>query len=365
MKTTVNLSTEKIGGIFIVEATKKQELAKVAGRRKVSGKVGKGISTLIRKAVFLTVSLILRWPIWVILVILRPLRLFDYLFLVYPGSDCDLDGYCPRWLAKSWIFSGKPTIGGIVTKGRAGVRGLVLVVPNTIQEFSASKPLCWFVLRRLERLNWLVGSRVIALAGMLPGVVERKQKVPFGSQFVRGIHGTVFCVMETVERARKKDVGTFQVAQIGVGHCGGALYNALYQDDHRVRGIDIRPTKKGVLLPEESRAVLEQADMVVVLTPRGSDFDPYTGWLKAGATVIDDTHPRITKKPDGVEFIKVAVGLNGVEFRPRLPGYRANWIPGCAVEAIVCASRGDCSDLNFNQFRKRAIDLGFFAHLDC
>ncbi len=42
---------------------------------------------LLLKLVFLLTSLIRRYPVWTILYIARPLKLFGYLFLVYPGEE--------------------------------------------------------------------------------------------------------------------------------------------------------------------------------------------------------------------------------------------------------------------------------------
>ena len=76
---------------------------------------------ILRQTGFILVSLILRWVVWGVLGALRIFKIFDYLFLVYPGSASDLDGYCPRKLARSWLFSKKPTVGGFISKGQAGV----------------------------------------------------------------------------------------------------------------------------------------------------------------------------------------------------------------------------------------------------
>ena len=109
---------------------------------------------LMRKVGLLLVSLFLRWPIWLMLSFCRlaGIRFFDYLFLVYPGTDSDLDGYCPRWLARSWFFRDKPVIAGVISKGVAGGRGLVLAVPNTVAELHKSSKVCLRD-RKSTRLN--------------------------------------------------------------------------------------------------------------------------------------------------------------------------------------------------------------------
>jgi len=318
----------------------------------------------LRKIAFIVVSLVMRWPIWAILGLARIFKPFDYLFLVYPGTDSDLDGYCPRRLAKSWLFSKKPAIGGIISKSVGG-RGLILVVPNTVKEFLFHKDVCKKVMWRLRWLSIIVGARSIAIAGQAPGMFSR-HNLSLEKPFVRGNKGTVFCIMETVSEVMKKhnlEAGKFRIALIGVGYVGALLLSSLKEQGHNIVGVDIQINRKGIFLPQESRPFLKEAAMVIVLTPRGEDFAPYVPDLKMGAIVIDDTHPKITQRPIGVNFYKVAVGLNGTRFLPRLPGYRADWIPGCAVEAIYSAATGQFNGSSQGEFNQRARELGFFARL--
>jgi len=325
----------------------------------------KTAESILRKIGFLTVSLFLRWPIWILLGIARFFKPFDYLFLVYPGDDSDLDGYCPRWLAKSWLFSTKPTIAGVISKGSGG-RGLVLVVPNTASDFQANKETCQAIVRRLKRISSWIGAPSIALAGQAPGMITR-HGVSFEEPFVRGNKGAVFCVAEVIEEVMQKHnlvPGQFKITLVGVGYVGNLLMSFLEEEGHDVEGIDIRNHRNRVSLQEDAPTILNQADMIIVLTPKGSDFIPYLPYLKEGAIVIDDTHPRIRKKLNDITFYKVAVGMKGVNFTPRLPGYKSDWIPGCAVEAMVSAKTGDFNgDTSSRMFHKQAREMGFYAHL--
>ena len=117
-------------------------------------------------------------------------------------------------------------------------------------------------------------------------------------------------------------------------------------------------------MPDEGKQVLTQADMVVVLTPKGSDFAPYMKHLKPGCLVVDDTHPRLHATISGLKLYKVAVGLPGTFFYPRLPGYRRDWLPGCVVEAIYAAVTGSFGSDPMPVFIERARQLGYYAHLD-
>ena len=326
----------------------------------------KTAASICRKLGFLTVSILLRWPIWLFLGALCffGIKVFDYLFLVYPGTEKDLDGYCPRWLAKSWIFRGKPVIGGIITSGIGG-RGLTLVIPNTINEIKSNKDTSKKIVRRLNWIKRLVGAKSIALAGQMPGIIIRAGQ-DLVEPFVRGNKGTVFCVTETIKSALKKHnliLKQLNVVVCGVGYVGGVLMSFLEEEGYNVTGIDIKARRRGVKLLNEAHGILMKADLVVVLTPKGSDFASYMDFVKPGAIIIDDTHPKIHRKSNGHSFYKVAVGMEGVKFFPRLPGYKSDWIPGCAVEAITSAATGDFNGVSQEVFNKQARDLGFYAHL--
>ncbi len=306
----------------------------------------------------------LRLPLWILLFLIRPGKPFNYLFLVYPGSKTDLAGYCPNWLASTTIFMGRPTIGGMISNGTAK-RGLVLVVPNTVSEMRADKKMCQAIKRRLLRVQKLTGARAIALAGQMPGVFLR-HGLKLEKPFVSGVRGTVYSVVETIETltAQKTAPASGTMVVVGVGHMGGEVIDYLQGQSWKIHGIDIRRHRDGVLLPEEGEKVLTQADMVVVLTPKGSDFAPYMKYLKPGCLVVDDTHPRLHASISGLKLYKVAVGLPGTIFYPRLPGYRRDWLPGCVVEAIYAAVTGSFGSEPLPVFIERARQLGYYAHLD-
>jgi len=303
----------------------------------------------IRKSTFVLVNVILRPLIWPILLILRPLRLFDYLFLVYPGTDYDLDGYCPRWLARSRLFSGRPVTGGIITRGATGVRGLILVVPNTARQLLAEKSIVLDIVNRLESISSLVGATTIAMAGQLPSIVE-KHGIATNQKFVNGKLGTVFAIETTLEKILELEnsVANPLIAVIGTGFIGHAV---LENQKHRGRnavGFNIESDAKQI----------STADIVIVLTPRGKDFMPYIPYLKKGAIIIDDTHPRIFARIENATLYKVAMSVEGVQFLPKLPGYLFDWVPGCAIEAILQARFGHDTIINPDKARLAAEKIG-------
>jgi len=310
------------------------------------------------------VSVTMRWPILCLLTLGRFLK-FNCIFTVYPGSQRDVEGYFPKglkWFLKP-IASGKPFVAGVITTGNGLGRGLVLAVPNSIDQIRSDKKLVGKIMKRLDLTRQLTGAKTIAIAGQGPRYF--KQHYPYRKPFVYGLKGRVFSVVETVERVAEKH-GLFwsetTVAILGVGEIGAAIIENLRGKGFQAVGIDIHIVDGRVEIGTEGMETLRRADLIVVQTPRGDDVVPYYGNLKKTAILIDDSHPRITVRPKEIKFYKVAIGRPGVQFWPPLPGYEHYWIPGCVQESMVVAETNN-HDMTQEEFNKRAKELGFFAHL--
>lgn len=303
----------------------------------------------IRKSAFVLVNVMLRPLIWPTLFVLRPFRLFDYLFLVYPGTDYDLEGYCPRWLAHSWLFSGRPVTAGVITRGATGVRGLILVVPNTARQMLADKTMVLDIVKRLNSISTLVGANTIAMAGQLPSIAD-KHGIATDQKFVNGKLGTVFAIESTLERVLTLEETRSDpvIAVIGTGFIGHAVLENQKRQDRKAIGFNI----------DSEVSAIADADIVIVLTPRGKDFMPYVPFLKKGAIVIDDTHPRIFARMENATLYKVAMSIEGVQFLPKLPGYLYDWVPGCAIEAILQARFGHDTIVDLEKARLAADKIG-------
>lgn len=307
----------------------------------------------------------MRWPILALLTLGRFFK-FSCIFTVYPGSQRDVDGYFPKglkWLLKP-IASGKPFVAGVITTGNGLGRGLILAVPNTVDQFKTDKKLVGDIMKRLQRTKSLTGAKTIAIAGQGPRFF--KSHFPYEQPFVYGLKGRVFSVIETVERVAEKHNLTRSettVAILGVGEIGEAIIRNLEEKGYRAVGIEIHVADGHLKLKPEGLEALKNADLIIVQTPRGDDVIPYYENLKKTAILIDDSHPRITVKPNReVRFYKVAIGRAGVEFKPPLPGYEKYWIPGCVQESMVVAESGR-PEMSQEEFHQRSKELGFYAHL--
>lgn len=310
------------------------------------------------------IAVTMRWPMLFLLTLGRLLKI-NCIFTVYPGSQKDVDGYFPsgfKWFLKP-AASGKPFVAGVITTGNGLGRGLVLAVPNTVDQFKADKELVGNIMKNLKLTKTLTGAKTIAIAGQGPRFF--KSHFPYEQPFVYGLKGRVFAVVETVEQTAGRHglvKNETTVAILGVGEIGAAIIANLKEKGYRAAGIDIRIEEGRVEISREGMETLRHADLVVVQTPRGDDVVPYYENLKKTAILIDDAHPRITVRPGEVKFYKVAIGRAGVEFKPPLPGYEKYWIPGCVQESLVVAESGKV-DMSQEDFNKRSKELGFFAHL--
>ena len=158
-----------------------------------------------------------------------------------------------------------------------------------------------------------------------------------------------------------------RIVVFGAGLIGGALIERLQADGHNVAGIDKTPRHAGIHPLSEAGVVLGDADVVVLLTARGSDFAPYVSRLKDGAVILDDTHPAFPRArlaasggESSVTYYKATATRPGLRIVPALPGYGADWLPGCALEGIVLAeARIDGLPASQEEFDVAAERLGF------
>ncbi len=176
---------------------------------------------------------------------------FNCIFTVYPGSQRDIDGYLPpgfKWCEA--LASGKPFVAGVITTGNGLGRGLILAVPNTVEQFKTDRKLVGNIMKRLKFTKTVTGAKTIAVAGQGPRFF--KSHFPYEQPFVYGLKGRVFSVVETVERVAERHnlprEGT-TVAILGVGEIGEAIIRNLEEKGYRALGIDIKITdgKRGAL----------------------------------------------------------------------------------------------------------------------
>ena len=104
------------------------------------------------------ITILLRGPLLALLSLCRFFK-FNCIFTVYPGSQTDIDGYLPhgfKWVKH--LASGKPFVAGVITTGNGLGRGLILAVPNTVDQFKTDRKLVGNIMKRLKFTKTLDGS---------------------------------------------------------------------------------------------------------------------------------------------------------------------------------------------------------------
>ncbi len=113
---------------------------------------------------------------------------------------------------------------GVITTRNGLGRGLVLAVPNTVDQFKHDKKLVGTIMKNLKLTKSLTGAKTIAIAGQGPRFF--KTHFPYEQPFVYGLKGRVFSVVETVEQVADRHGLTKNettVAILGVGEIGAAI----------------------------------------------------------------------------------------------------------------------------------------------
>lgn len=314
------------------------------------------------------------WVLFATFVLQKPLlftashlpSFFDYIFFVYPGTEKDMQGVVPKWFAKNPRFRTQLCLGGILTKastGRSG-RGIVVGAPNTVRNMVASAEECELLKQRLQNFAKCFSADAIAIAGRGPSILLH-HGIKLDEPFVHGRKGMVFCTIMTLEAVIKKHQMSLQDLNIvifGAGDVGKSIADFL-------TGQQCKPTivtaqsvfdKRDVHVKNSDIESLRGADIVIVISAKGSDIYPHMKNLKDGAIIIDDAHPRMLRPFKRGFVYRAALTMDGSWFVPRLPIYGSRSIPGCVVEAMVSSMYGEI--VGQAEFNAIARSIGLYAY---
>lgn len=272
----------------------------------------------------------------------RKFRLVSFVFVVYPGTQTDITSYIPLWLHRRIRKILPLSVLGISSGGNTRKRGLIITLMSEPEAFTREE--LSEMLGEMESFARSVGAGSIALAGRIPGVILA-HGLPLNDPFLKGDRGGVFTVTETLLYALKIEGLTSKhtIGILGVGFLGGKVlrhlrdigFSSLIGFDPRAKGgRDTNP-----ILTNDPN-MLTQCKVVVVLTGKGSDIADSIPYFSKGIIVIDDTHPQLPStlveqiRTHGGKIYKATLGLEGVRFFPKIPGYGAEWLPGCVIEAL-------------------------------
>ena len=218
-----------------------------------------------------------------------------------------------------------------------------------------------------------------ALVGRLPGFALRAG-IPLDPPLVNGAFGTRFAMVESALQLAEKRGRPHHELKIailgGAGRIGEPLISDLAKLFSKVIAIDPRYQEEigsveyGTQVLKTRRPErLYEADLVLVLTARGSDIENLVAWFKPDALVADDTHPCI-KRPirnklanQGVSLYKTVIGADKFNMYPRMPNFNGNNIPGCLLEALVISEHGRGIVNDPSEFFEAAKASGYYAQL--
>lgn len=296
--------------------------------------------------------------------------LFGFIFFLYPDRLAHLKTYVPLWYRKLWPG---PGIIGFVKKGKLGERGLVVVLPWTIEEMEEKIEILENGIDQVKKLTKAIGVKSVALGGRIVPVLHHQTRMVFNPPFVAGDKGAIFAIYLTMFKAVNA-AGLENQVKIGIFGCGflgSRLANFLGKElGYEVIAIDprfLQTQNDGRIKLSPNPADISECDLVVVLTPRGEQIEDEIKYLKEGVIVIDDTYPPLTKKAIAEigkkrgRAVKTAVKLSGIKFTPPFSIWENDWLPGCCIEAIVKARHNNTLIQNQEEFNKLAEQIGFKA----
>lgn len=311
--------------------------------------------TLLRQIVFLLIGTLLRWPLWLLIAILGYFKIFKMIFLVYPTDEVECSKFCPAIPLLRRFFSGRPTAGGLITDGYRPI-GIYFVIPDLPQDLARKKnrQLAENIVQRLLWIRRLAGAQTIGLAGQLGPIFERRHNIPMDPPLFSSTNGNIFSIHEAINWAgRQKNL--FQIRQkiaiLGGGELGEALLCYLKRQGYHCNIVDVRYTRRGKIkqiTSETNVQNLYEADFVVNLLPKGSDFlsSNFQNTIRSRSTIIDFSRPAI---PEDSIPQRVYRGnrLRRIDMRfvLALPGgWKQQELPACSLPALLAALTGKTYD---------------------
>jgi len=314
---------------------------------------------------------LLKWICWGFNKLGYPI--FDFIFVVYPGTPKQARGYAPDWV-RTFIAPYIAVIStiGIIKKGTKSGRGLVVTVPWTAEEIHKGHYL-EKITTRVTNMSAAIGVKSIALAGRIPSMLKSNGYSPNGNGIVLGDKGALFTITQSLfMQVSKKGLLNPRIGILGYGFLGEQLIPLIKASGitkHNIIVVDPRTPSNGVpdyVEYSNTPDVLSVCDLIIVLTGTGKQADKAIKYLREDVVVIDDTHPQMPRylnnniRKNGGTIVKATLEIEGVSFLPRLPGWEASWLPGCCVHAMVLATNGGFINSQ-DEFNRRAKEMGFRA----
>lgn len=310
---------------------------------------------LFRQIIFLTLAIILRWPLCALIYIIGRTGIFKTVFLVYPTDEIEVLGFCPNIPLLRQYLSGKPTPAGLIMNGwlPMGIYFVISDLPRDLA-FKKNRHIAESIVHHMHWFRKLAGARTIGLAGQLGPIFSRRHNISMEPPIFTSIYGNIFSIHEAINwvaRQKKSFLRSQKVAVIGGGELGITLQEYLNSQGYGCSIIDVRYTMRGKVVPVQtsnSREQLRGIDFIINLMPKGEDF--ITSGLKKAiprnAAIIDFSRPAI---PADQLVQKVYLGnrvrRSNMRFIFALPGgWKQKQLPACALPSVIAAMTGQITE---------------------
>ncbi len=203
-------------------------------------------------------------------------------------------------------------------------------------------------------IHRLSGAQTIGLAGQLGPIFERRHNIAMEPPLFSSINGNIFSIHEAINWAGRQR-NLFQVRQkiaiVGGGELGEALLSYLKRQGYHCNTVEVRYTRQGEVkqLPSAiNDKNMQEADFVVNLLPKGSDFlsSNLQDTIRSSSTIIDFSRPAIPDKSTPQRVYRGnRLRRTDMRFVLALPGgWKQQELPACSLPALLAALTGKTHD---------------------
>jgi hypothetical protein len=309
------------------------------------------MTNLLRQIIFLTLAIILHWPLCLLIYTLGKTGIFKTVFLVYPTDEIEILGFCPNIRFFRNYIAGKTIPAGLIMNGWLPM-GIYFVISDSPRDlaFKKNRHIAVSIVDNMHYYRKLAGAQTIGLAGQLGPIFSRRHNIPMDPPIFTSKNGNIFSIHEAINWVARQEHTLRRkqnVAVIGGGDLGTTVQEYLINQGYNCSITNVRYTIRGKVVPVQSDLEKKQfrdIDYVINLMPKGEDFmaSGLEHTIPNNAAIIDFSRPPISSDqlPQKV-FMGNRVRRAGLRFVFALPGgWNQKELPACALPSLIAAMTG-------------------------